>query len=644
MAVSASALRTLVISFALLLPPAQLLAAEAAPPPADAPVMPAAAVPGDTYLPNKGLSVSTEVGFGLFQGVCLACHGNPGFEQAPSPALLRSFSPERIYAALTSGVMKAVGDTLSDTQRKIVAQSVAGRLFGATPEGDAEHMANRCTANPPLAGNARAPGWNGWGNDPGNQRFQPAKAAGLDAGALPRLRLKWAFGLPSATSSYSQPTVMLGRVFVGSDSGYIYAVDARSGCVYWSFLADAGVRNALTVEPLPGKGARRYGVFFGDLKANVYGLDAQSGALLWKRHVDDNYTTRITAPPAYHDGRLFVPVSSWEEFAARSLDYPCCTSVGSIVALEAATGEQAWKTYVIPQRPQPTRKNSKGVQQYGPAGGSVWNTPAVDAGRHAIYFGTGDGTTFPAVETSDSVMALDMRDGHMLWNYQVTPDDSYLVGCQREGVTDNCPEVQGPDWDIPASPILTRLPGGREVIVVGTKPGDVLALDPADGGKLVWRKNVNGPLADPKAPPGTPRAPGIMWGGAVLDGKVYYGLTSGGKVAAIDLATGQLAWQAPVIEGKDPVSLGAPASAIPGVVFLGASNGQVAAVASADGKVIWSFDTNREFDTVNKVPGHGGSIGSPGVTVAGGMVYVASGYSVLGRSLAGNVVLAFAVD
>lgn len=644
MAKSAAAMRLLGMAAALWLPSAALHAAEAAPLPLEVPRPANDSAAGEAYLPNKGLSVSTEVGFGIFQGTCLACHGKPEFEKAPSPAQLRSFSPERIYAALTSGVMKPVGDTLSDTQRKIVAQAVSGKLFGATPEGDALHMGHGCSANAPLATSAALPGWNGWGNGPGNERFQNVQAAGLDADSVPRLKLKWAFGLPSATSSYSQPTVMLGRVFVGSDTGYIYSIDAQSGCVYWSFLADGGVRNAVTIARLPGRGPARYAAFFGDLKANVYGIDAQSGALLWKQHVDENYTTRITAPPAYHDGRLFVPVSSWEEFAARTLDYPCCTSVGSIVALDAATGRQAWKTYVIPQRPQPTRRNSKGVQQYGPAGGSVWNTPAVDARRHAIYFGTGDGTTFPAVPTSDAVMALDMRDGHLLWSYQVTPNDSYLVGCQREGVTDNCPEVEGPDWDIPVSPILTRLANGHEIVVVATKPGDVLALDPARGGRLLWRTNVNGPLADPKAPLGTPRPPGIMWGGAVSGGRVYYGLTVGGKVAAMDLRDGTAAWQAQVISSKDPVSMAAPATAIPGVIFLGASTGQISAIASADGRLLWSYDTNRDFDTVNGVPAHGGTIGSPGVTVAGGSVYVASGYSVLGRSLAGNVVLAFAVE
>jgi polyvinyl alcohol dehydrogenase (cytochrome) len=603
-------------------------------------------IPGNA-LPSQGRSQSTEVGFGIFQNTCLSCHGKAEYKDtAPSPEQLRTYSPERIYAALTNGAMKAVGDTLSDTQRRIVAQAVAGRVFSAASPGDAAHMSNQCKSATALADAATTASWNGWGNSPENARFQSTDAAGLTVDSVPHLKLRWAFGLPNSTSSYSQPTVYGQRVFVGTDTGYVYSIDARSGCVYWSFLADAAVRNAPTVAPLRRDGHAGHAVYFGDLKANVYGIDAQSGALLWKTHVDPQYTTRVTAAPAFHDGRLFVPVSSWEEFSARTLDYPCCTSVGSIVALDARDGRQLWKTYVIQERPHPTRRNSKGVQQYGPAGASIWNTPTVDARRHAIYFGTGDATTYPPADAADSIMALDMRNGRRLWSYQVTRDDSFLVGCRDDGITDNCPRVQGPDWDIPCSPILTRLTDGRSLIIVGTKPGDVLALDPARGGALVWRMNIFGDLADPHRSSGPQRPPGIQWGGGVYHDTVYYGLTAGGRFAAIDLKLGKLLWLAPLTSsgGAESVSYAAPATIIPGVVFLGGSDGSVVAASSDDGHVLWRFETNRDFDAVNQIPAHGGSIGSSGVTVAGGLIFVGSGYSVLGNSLAGNALLAFGSD
>lgn len=599
--------------------------------------------------PDKGLSAGTEQGFAIFQNVCLSCHGNPNVKDAPAPAVLRTYSPERIYAALTGGPMKAVGAKLTDNERRLVAQAVAGRLLGTSPQGDYKFMADHCTANPAMAPLSSAPSWNGWGNNIDNTRFQPARAARLTAGQLPRLKLVWAFGLPNSTSAYSQPVVVAGRVFIGTDTGYVYSMNARTGCVYWSFLAQAGVRNALRIESLTVQGKRRDVALFGDLKANVYALDARTGEQLWATHVEKQYTDRVTAPPAYYQGRLFVPISSWEEFSAASLDYPCCTSVGEIVALDAHNGRILWNTYVIPQRPRPTRKNSRGVQQYAPAGGSVWNTPAVDPKLHAIYFGTGDATTAPAADTSDSVMALDMRTGRMLWHYQITSGDAFLGGCYGDAVTDNCPPSEGPDWDVPAPPILVNnLPHGRRLLVVGTKPGDVLAFDPDEDGKLVWRTNVTGKLAK-RLPfgPAAFRQTGIQWGGAVYDGNVYYGLKVGGGLAAIRIADGQRLWQVPIQDGygEQRVGYDSPATTIPGVVFLGGSDGSIVAASTADGHILWSYNTDRAFDTVNHVAAHGGAMGSQGITVVNGMLFAGSGYSVgqSGVAHSGNVVLAFAV-
>lgn len=192
-----------------------------------------------------------------------------------------------------------------------------------------------------------------------NGRFQSAQGAGLQPDQVPRLKLKWAFAFPTGLSAYGQPSVVSGRVFVGTDTGYIYSLDAQSGCVYWSYQTKAAVRNAISVGAVKGRGATKYGVFFGDFRANVYGLDAQTGQQLWINKVDDHFVARITAAPTYYDGRLYVPVSSSEEFQGANLDYSCCTSRGSVVALDASTGAKIWKTYVVGE-PKPTRKNSKG--------------------------------------------------------------------------------------------------------------------------------------------------------------------------------------------------------------------------------------------------------------------------------------------
>ncbi|MEP7313021.1 MAG: PQQ-binding-like beta-propeller repeat protein [Pseudomonadota bacterium] len=610
-----------------------------------APLLFAAWLPGTGWSQSVPLTSGTELGFGIYQRECTSCHGNPAIERVPTPEQLREMPPERIYAALVSGPMKAAGEKLSDLQKRQVSESLAGRALGTMAAGEAAAMPNRCLTNPPLTDPLQGPRWNGWGADLGNTRFQSADNARLAPDAVGKLTLKWVFGLPNATSSYAQPAVVSGRVFVGSDTGYIYSLDARSGCVYWSYQSKAGVRNAMTVAPVRGSAGSAYAVYYGDLKSNVYALDARTGKLLWTRKVDRNYTSRVTAAPAFHQGRLYVPVSSWEEFAAATPDYPCCKSVGSVVALNANNGRQIWKTYVIAERPQPVRKNSIGVQQWAPAGGSVWNTPSVDPKRKAVYFGTGDATTHPAALTSDAVLAVHMDTGKVLWSYQVHHNDSFLVGCNREPKSENCPQVQGPDWDIPSS-VMIGSSAGRDVLVVGTKPGDILALDPDKQGQLLWRTNVSGPVvgdrfATPAVGEEVPRATGVLWGGAATADVAWFGLTGSGGLAAMSLLDGRRQWLSKLgLPAGASISHGAATTAIPGVIFVGGSDGVLRAASMLDGAVLWSFATNRSFDAVNKVTTRGGSITSAGAVVVDGMVFVGSGYGVIG-GIPGNALLAF---
>ena len=579
--------------------------------------------------------IGTELGFAVFQQHCVSCHGNPAYDRAPQPATLRSMTPERIYAALTTGIMKTVGDTLTEVDRRRVAESLAGQFLGSQA-GDAAAMPNHCAANPPLH-DLPAHDWNGWGNDLANSRFQGTAAAGLTAQSVPNLKLKWAFGYPGGTSAFGQPTVVAGRVFVGTDTGYVYALDAATGCLYWSYRTAAGVRNAMTVGPLGTSGAgtargARYAVFFGDLKADAYAVDAHSGALIWKTHVEQHFATRVTAAPALYQGRLYVPISAWEGFQARVLDYPCCTAVGSVSALDAATGRLLWKTYSIEQRPRPTRRNARGVQQWGPAGVPVWNTPTVDPARHAVYVGTGDASTYPAPPTTDAILALDLRTGRRLWTHQVYPGDSFIVGCGGNGRTENCPKVLGKDWDVPMSPMLRQLPDGRTVIVFATKPGDVMALDVARRGAPVWQARV-GEASNTNA----------LWGGALDDRFAYLPAGTSG-VAALNLADGRRRWALRPGSGvAASVAYTAAVTAIPGVLFTGASDGSLWALATADGHVLWSYQTAQPFTTVNGVAAHGGSISSAGPTVAGGMLFVGSGYGVV-TGTPGNVLLAFSVQ
>jgi polyvinyl alcohol dehydrogenase (cytochrome) len=547
-------------------------------------------------------------------------------------------TPERILEALSTGKMKTQAEGLSEPQMRRVAEFMSGRPVGSSGAGDASKMTNRCASNPTITN--LNPGWIGWGLDNANTRFQSAQGAGLTAAQVPNLKLKWAFGFPTGETSSSQPTIAGGRVFVGSDNGYIYSLDAATGCVYWSFEGGSIVRGAVAVGPVTGQGSARFGVFFGDGHANVFGVNAQDGKLLWKTKVDNHVVARITAGTKFYDGKVIVPVSSSEEFASGNPGYPCCTSRGSVVSLDANTGKQVWKAWVVSGDPKPVKTMNNGVTIWAPGGGAVWNTPTIDPVRGAIYFGTGDATTAPSPKTTDGIMAVDIKTGDMLWAFQADENDVFMGGCNGPVRSDACPNPNGPDLDIGNPPVLKTLPNGKRVLIAGTKRGHVFALDPDNKGALLYRV-----LASTGAPPPTdaPRGRGggggtIVWGAAADDQNVYYGAGGAGLVA-LKMETGARLWGFTPPQGRG--SLGAAPTGMPGVVFEGSSTGMLYAVSTSDGKLIWEYNTAPNVAAVNGVPAHGGAISTTGATIANGMVFITSGYAISSGASGGNVLLAF---
>ncbi len=593
----------------------------------------------------------TSPGQTIFGQNCASCHMNPNTaNRAPDLMSLLKLTPENVYAALTTGSMVVPAQPLTDEQRRQVAEYLGGRPLDLTDTGSAEKMANRCATHPDFTDRSDGGSWNGWGADRGNTRFRNQQAAGLSAEQVPQLKLKWAFGFPKGDTAYGQPSVVGGRVFVGSDNGYVYSLDAKTGCVYWSFHARSGVRTAPVIAPITGHGSSVYAVYVGDMRANAYALNASTGKQLWVRELSDHYTARITAAPALYQGRLYVPISATEEVFSAAPSYPCCTFRGSVVALDANTGEQLWRTYAIPQAPQPVRKNSVGTQLWAPAGAAIWNSPTIDTQRGVLYVGTGDAYTEPASKNSDAVLAMELSTGKILWSFQAVPDDAWMVGCVPE-TTENCPQHLGVDFDFGSSPILLNLASGRQILLATSKSGTVFALDPNRQGMVLWSVNLSEKTA--------PNNGQIAFGGAADSERLYLALEDG-TFAAIDLAIGQRAWitrlesldnlGAPTSNGENRTKGGlrfgqsAAVTEIPGAVFTGGWDGTLRALRTSDGRILWQFDTAQEFRSVNGVPAKGGSMGGPGVTVANGMLYVPSGYANVGGGMPGNVLLAFAVE
>jgi polyvinyl alcohol dehydrogenase (cytochrome) len=593
-------------------------------------------------------TAAQQTGAALYAQRCAQCHDSSNIDiRAPSRTVLQSRSFDEVLSAITTGKMASFAQGLTNDERTTIASLVTGKVPEA-PQAASVKSGQCAQSETGFPQAIDGPRWNGWGVDLNNSRFQPAAMAGIAPEEVPRLRLKWAFGFPGTSNANAQPTVFGGLLFVGGGDSKVYALDAKSGCTLWVFPTEALVRTAISVAQLDNN---QFTIFFGDVRANVYAVNATTGTLIWKSKVDDHPAARVTGAPAFYSGVVYVGVSSIEELTGSRPTYQCCTFRGSVVALNAETGAQIWKTFTISEAPHPTKSNAIGTQLFGPAGASVWSAPTIDVQRKALYIATSNSYSDPATDTSDAILAFDLATGRKLWHRQATPKDSFVVACFGADQT-NCPEDRGPDHDFGQSPILVSLRNGQRVLVIGQKSGVVHALDPDQEGKILWQTRIGkgGPLG------------GTEWGSAADQDRVYVANSDvrflrdgtrrlnsneGGGLFALDLATGKIAMQvAPVACGdrsQCSPALSAAVTLIPGVVFSGGVSGYLRAYATDDARLLWEIDTARDYTTVNGVLAHGGALDGPGPIVVNGMLYVNSGYAQWG-GLPGNVLLAFEVS
>jgi polyvinyl alcohol dehydrogenase (cytochrome) len=581
----------------------------------------------------------------IYKTRCASCH-DAAKERTPPLSALKAMSPAAVNAALTAGSMRSQAEGLSGSDLSALIAYIA-----PTGSSAALSLARTCKADASRF-TTRPSDWAGWSPGLTNARFQDTRSAGLTAADIPRLKLKWAFSLGPVPMARTQPAIVGGRAFITSVSGAVYSLDMSTGCTYWGFMADAPVRASVTVAD--GK------VFVGDFKSNVYALDAVSGKLLWKVRPVDHPAAMVTAAPRYYKGVLYQPFASIEEVLAAVPKYECCTFRGSVVALEASTGKQIWQSFTIAEEPQVRGTGATETQQHGPSGAGVWSTPTIDEDRGALYVATGDNYSDPATATSDAVLAMDLKSGRLLWSRQFTTNDAYNSGCSLPQQT-HCPQAKGPDSDFGQPPILVRLGAKQRALVIAQKSGMAHAIDPDHEGAVLWQVRVGQGSA----------LGGSQWGsasdgrnlyvavsdigiGAVADSKSPQGyrLTldskKGGGLHALELKTGKSVWSSTPVACADArtdcsPAQSAPVTVIPGAVFSGSIDGHLRAYSADTGAVLWDFDTERDFQTVNGIPGRGGSLDVGGVAVADGVVLVGSGYGQWG-GVPGNVVLAFSAD
>ena len=591
-------------------------------------------------------------GKAVYEKACASCHDHPGVTRAPSLDALKGMRYGTIHFALTEGKMQAQGAPLSVAERASLIDYLAGR--GVTDDGWVARM--MCAPDRRAANLDAAPSVASFGFDRHNHRHLNRQQAGLATADFGHLELAWALAFPQATTMRAQAAVVGSTVFLPvSDFGQLYAIDVSTDkpCFKWVYKNDIPLRTGAAYGVLPGTG--RKVLVFGDVAPLLHMIDATNGKEIWHQSVRLTSLSNGTATPVLYGDRVYVPLSASEINFGADENHECCKTHGAVFALDAATGRVIWAAHTM-QDAKPIRDRGDGKMIWGPSGAPIWNSPSIDEKRGRLYVGTGEATSEPAEPTTDAILAIDLATGAIRWHFQATANDIFLTGCtlKRDGL--NCPPPESVflDVDFGASTILVQRPGGRDLVLAGQKSSTLYALE-AETGKVRWSRNFGAGSV----------LGGIHWGIA-SDGKRVFvpvsvlpgrdGKPGPGQVAglhAVDVDTGKVEWSfepqgdcsgeraTRVKNCSGGTGLSGAATVVDGAVVVGSLDGFLRAFDAATGKLLFQYDTARDYDTANGVPGKGGAIDNASIVAANGYVFVNSGYGLMASQTPGNVFLAF---
>ena len=591
-------------------------------------------------------AASKAAGEDVYKQHCAACHDNPEATKAPARDALKRVSALYITNALIMGKMVAQGAPLSAVE----VSNVSDYLSGGEADATGWIAPNACTGSrrtPKLDVKATI---SGFGYDYSNKRQLTDKQTGLKPGDLDNMEVAWTMAFPQVGTMRGQAAIVGDTMFLPvADNNRVFALDISGDkpCVQWSYDGGRALRTSAGYGEL-SNGQKV--IMVGDMGGFVHAIDARTGKKLWVTNVSFFKNQMVTSTPVLYKDRVYAPISQYELASAMADAYVCCKARGGVTAINAKTGEKIWAQATMPEA-QPIKDRGDGQFIWGPSGAPIWNSPSLDLKRNRLFVGTGEANSGPAHPNTDALLAFDLDSGKIVWSHQATADDVYNAGCAPGRETNkNC---SGPtvyrDVDFGASTIFTKAPNGTELVLAGQKSGSMWAMNP-ETGAVVWRTALGHGTA----------MGGVHWGMAT-DGKTLFvpisdlsvypkdaHLPAQSGMHALDIATGKALWSTVLpnvcngAKWRCSPGVSAAATFAPGVVFGGSLDGTLRAFSARGGEVLWTFDTNRQFEAVNGITGSGGSIDSSGPVVAGKFVYATSGYDKFGQK-GGNLLLAFNV-
>ncbi|MEW5977404.1 MAG: PQQ-dependent dehydrogenase, methanol/ethanol family [Acidobacteriota bacterium] len=466
-----------------------------------------------------------------------------------------------------------------------------------------------------------ADNWLSYSGDLTGQRYSLLKQINTtNAGSLVP---QWVYHVKDSKRLQATPLVVDGVMYI-SHTNEVYALDAATGRELWHYKYSQAKRH----DGNRGVAVLGDRVFFVSSDAHLLALHAKTGALLWDREYgghDQNPQLLATLAPLAINGKVIVGVSGGD-----------CGIRGFVDAFDAESGRHLWRFYTIPGPGEP------GFETWGGhpveiSGGATWMTGTYDAGQNLLLWTVGNpgpdfnGDLRPGDNLySDSVVALDADTGKLKWYYQFTPHDTH-------------------DWDAQEFPVLIdgQFQGKpRKLLVQANRNGFFYVLDRTNGQvllakpfvkKMNWAKGIlpNGRpdlIADrDPTPAGNLTCPGVKgatnWFSPSYNpdtglfyvvsieqcdiyttsarpfkpGECYDGTGAEPDPAepgqfflrAIDVQTGDIRWEIPMIEKDTMEPWPGTVSTAGGLVFFGDNEGYLAAADASTGKVLWHFNTGQ---------------------------------------------------
>lgn len=590
-------------------------------------------------------------GAAVYREYCASCHDEPDVTRAPALAALQEMNAEALTLALTDEVMQQQAKGISRRELRLLVDYLAAKesdsgewLAGMMCDAERREVDLTKAASLPMVG-----------VDHHSTRHLTAEQAGLGSEDLENLELAWAMAFPDTASLRASPVIVGDTMFyTPTQTGRLLALNVNEPCVKWVYDAGTQLRTSISYGEL-GEGGRK-ALVLADRLGRVHTVDPRTGERIWAADGRHSEAAGITGAPVLYGRWIIVPVSSSGVGRGADPNYECCVEHGAVVALHAATGEKLWTYHTMREAEYTGRVSRIGVKQRGPSGAPIWSTPTIDGERGLIYATTGQNTSLPATKTSDAILAIDLETGKLRWSFQALANDVWIIGCRDdpEQSTPNCPSPEESvlkDFDFGGAAVLARRDESGDILLAGQKSGDVWALDP-DSGELIWNRRVG---------QGTTLG-GIHWGIAIDGKRVFAPVSDPGferpgfvpepGMNAVDIESGEVVWRQPVeADCSEPrkqrypqcaqrYGLSATPLVVDRSVIAGAVDGRLYIYDAATGRLVFEYDTLRDFDTVNGIEGKGGAIDSHSVFAGAGMVFVGSGYGGF-RQAPGNVLLAF---